>query len=301
MTKEYISLLDYAKGFYGKAVKLLRPDVSDDFSIISGSIILTVGMEKLVKSVMYEIHPVMILEGKIDFKNLKEHFDGVSFQGRKTISFDEALKRLVDLYPTLSKHQKHIESIIKIRNDLVHNFGDLDIKDLEKKIQIKVADFTEELCKKCLDSTPENILGAATWFELNKNRDDYKKADFLVIEKRIQHYKQLIQEGETLPSKSIEYLEKYTVLYYDCPVCDIEASIAFDIDVDPILDDSNETIIAHSTEVKAIFIKCEHCNFTLNNEDEVETLLGEFYGDMYGYAIDQAISQFNNENNKYLL
>ena len=286
MTKQYIDLLDYAKGFYAKSVQLLEPGKGDDFSIISGSIILTVGMEKLVKSVIYKIHPVMILEGKIEYKDLKEWFQGNDFQERKTISFDEALKRLIELYPKLQKHHQNIQSIIKIRNALVHNFGDLDIGNLERKIQIKVADFTEEICKECLNSTPENILGTDVWYKLKKNRNDYKEANYLDFQERLAHYKALYSEGEKLPYRQIDNFKKDVELFGDCPVCNKQASIAFDIDIDVDCDYSDgEVVTDFYLYPNEILLACNECNFTLNNYEELEIFLGDDYDKLCEEAI----------------
>lgn len=293
MTKQCIDLLDYAKGFYAKSVQLLEPGKGDDFSIISGSIILTVGMEKLVKGAIYKIHPVMILEGKIEFKDLKACFQGNNFQGRKTISFDEALKRLVELYPNFKKYQHNIQSIIKIRNDLVHNFGDLDIGDLERKIQIKVSDFTEEICEKCLDSTPENILGTDVWSKLQRNCNDYKEANYLDFQERLAHYKALYSEGEQLPYRRIDNFKKDVELFLDCPICNKQAIIAFDIDFDVDADYSDGEIW---TDVypypEEIILMCNECNFILNNYEELEMLLG----DDFDKLCEEAISLFTYTN-----
>lgn len=55
--KHDIDFLDYARGLFGKAVGMLEPGTLDDFSVISGSILLIVGLEKLVKSVIHANNP----------------------------------------------------------------------------------------------------------------------------------------------------------------------------------------------------------------------------------------------------
>ena len=71
--KVYMDLLDYATGLYAKALQLLEPGRCDDFSVISGSLILMVGLEKLTKSFIYQINPLMILLDKPDFEDLYKH------------------------------------------------------------------------------------------------------------------------------------------------------------------------------------------------------------------------------------
>lgn len=64
--KKDLELIDFAIGLYEQALKLLEPG-SDDFSVLSGCILLTVGLEKLIKSVLYTQNHLMILYRKIEF------------------------------------------------------------------------------------------------------------------------------------------------------------------------------------------------------------------------------------------
>jgi hypothetical protein len=89
--KEYVDFLDFTKGLYEKALQFLTPG-SDDFSIFSGSILLTVGLEKFVKYVLYTRHPFMILLDKIDvMKDVLELEKCGKFANRNTISFEAGL------------------------------------------------------------------------------------------------------------------------------------------------------------------------------------------------------------------
>lgn len=70
MDKEtYLEFRDFTTGLYEQALQLLEPG-SNDFSILSGSILLIIGLEKLVKYVLYARNPVMILYKKIEFEDL---------------------------------------------------------------------------------------------------------------------------------------------------------------------------------------------------------------------------------------
>ena len=197
--QDYLEFLDFTKGLYEKALQHLQPG-SDDFSILSGSILLTVGLEKLVKFVLYTRHPFMVLFDKINgFDDVIKLEKGDKFNNTNTISFETALVRLVKLYPQLQKESGDIEYIIKQRNYLMHNFGHINIIELEKKIQTKIADMSEAICKECLNKNPEDVFTKEVWGTMSKIRDAYKQADYLEIEERIRHFQRLWEKEEILP------------------------------------------------------------------------------------------------------
>ncbi|WP_204103154.1 MULTISPECIES: hypothetical protein [Spirulina sp. CCY15215] len=104
----------------------------------------------MIKSVLYQQNPLMILFDKIQFDDLvkfEEGEEGEKYDNRKTISLEEAFKRLLILFPELKNREfvKEINYIIKKRNFLMHNFGHIEIGTLEKKVQIKIADISESI------------------------------------------------------------------------------------------------------------------------------------------------------------
>ncbi|NBD18907.1 MAG: hypothetical protein GVY04_23055 [Cyanobacteria bacterium] len=279
--KTYINLLEYAKGLYGKALNLLEPGECDDFSVISGSIILIVGLEKLTKSVIYKVNPLMILLEKIEFKTLVEFRQGEDFNNRNTISFENALLRATELYPNLNAHKQDIKSIINDRNILMHNFGYLDIGNLEKKVQIKVADFTESICRECFESEPSEILGQETWSKLKNNRDAYKQAEVLELNTRIKHLKRLLAQGETLPCDPIHISEDTPQAPMCCPVCEEnEALVYFDIDWDIDIDHREGVVFGAYPIPIPTKLKCT-CGFTLQEHEEVDCLLEDQNSKIY--------------------
>jgi hypothetical protein len=297
-----IDFLEYAKGLYSKALLLLEAGKCDDFSVISGSIILVVGMEKLTKSIIYKKDPLMVLYDKITFDHLHKKIKGENFQGYNTISFEEALKRIVVLYPSLKSHHKDIDSIIKQRNILMHNFGYLDIPNLEKSIQVKVADFTEAICTQCLDSDVETILGIDVWSKLRNNRDAYNNADRLELDKRINHLQRLWGQGERLPCEPIEFslhkdLPKDQGINIPCPVCSGNAVVGFHIKHDDACLEAYQESIDINFDVfsnpplwclytEPVFLNCE-CGFTLSQYEELKILLGVKYNDICNEVMHQ--------------
>lgn len=284
--KLYMEFIDYAKGLYSKALQLLEPGNCDDFSVISGSLILMVGLEKLTKSIIYKINPLMVLIEKPDFSDLIKLTQGDKFSNRNTISFEKALERAVELYPKLNLYQKDIKSIIEDRNLLMHNFGYIDIGKLEQKIQIKVADFTEAICREAMNYEPEEILGNETWFRLEKNRSAYKQAEVLELQSRIKHLRRLLSQGESLPCDPVNIPKDKVQKYIDCPVCEEGALVAFDIDWDIDVDHREGVVLSAYPISVPILLKCD-CGFTLTDYEEIEVMLGDKYDEVCGTVISQ--------------
>ena len=301
MASTYFDFLDYAKGLYGEAVHLLEPPKSREFTIISGSILLLVGMEKLAKYAIYQKNRLMVLYDKIKFEDLVNYEKGDNFSDKSTISFEEALTRLEKLYPKLKQHN-NIKSIIKKRNYLVHNFGHLDIEDLERRIQVQVVDFTDELCNICLKKPPEDVFGVELWNKLKYNSEQYKKALYLALQQRIERYRELIEQKdvECLPFELLKINEKYSTRLFHCPVCKIEEAKIFSI-IDIVYDcdysdgEIYPEIYLGVTEMK---IQCGKCHFTLDNHDDVETFLGEDYDNIYEQSIEEFHEKYHINSSK---
>lgn len=284
-SKEDLELIDFTIGLYEQALKLLQPG-SDNFSILSGCILLTIGLEKLVKSVLYAKNPLMILYDKIEFKDLIKFEKGDKFKNVKTISFEYASKHLLQIFPALAKEKKDIDYIVEHRNFLMHNFGYIDIGSLERKIQTKVADISELICTECLRKSPEEILGRNVWSEMVRIREAYKNADILEVEQRINLLRRLYLQGQTLPCKEIEIPKDLFTQFITCPVCNQNtAKVAMDYDVEV---DKEGIILDVYTYLS--LIKCQ-CGFTMVDPEDIEPLLGE---EKY-YEIMESIKESSRE------
>jgi hypothetical protein len=270
--QEDLTLIEFAVGLYEQSLKLLKPG-SDNFSILSGCILLTVGLEKLIKSVLYDENPLMILFDKIEFKDLIKFKEGDKFKNCNTISFEKALERLVELFPALKKEAKDIkdiEYIIKQRNFLMHNFGYINIGALEGKVQTKVADISELICKECLGKSPEEIFGLKVWTEMVKTREAYKDANILELKERILHLRRLHLQRQALPCEEIDIPKGLYTQVTICPVCEKNtAEVAMDCDVD-----FDEYGILSDISPYLSLLKCQ-CGFTIVDIEEIEPLLGE--------------------------
>ena len=278
----YLELLDFTTGLYEQALPLLEPG-SNDFSILSGCILLIVGLEKLVKYVLYTRNPLMILMKKIDFEDLRRLEKQEKFHNEKTISFEVALERLVILFPDLQKEQGDIAFLIKQRNLLMHNFGNIDIGSLEKHIQTKIGDISEAICLKCLNTPPQDVFKTEVWNKIVKIRDAYKRDDILELEQRIKHFKRLHFQGEKLPCREVEIPKELTTTTFSCPICEKGAEVALDWDVDV---DHRENIIL-GVQPYLSLVRCSGCGFTMQEPEEIDTLMGDKYYEILSLLLDE--------------
>jgi len=268
-SQENLELIDFTVGLYEQSLKLLKPG-SNNSSILSGCILLTVGLEKLIKSVLYAKNPLIILYDKIEFKDLIKYEKGDKFKNVKTISFEYASKYLLEIFPALAKEKKDIDYIVKHRNFLMHNFGYIDIGSLERKIQTKVADISELICTECLCKTPEEVFGQNVWSEMVKTREVYKDANILAAEDRIVHLRRLYSQRETLTCTPIDIPKDSLTQLISCPVCSQNtAEVAMDCDVDVDKEGITSNVYPY-----LFLIKCK-CGFTMVEPDEIELVLGE--------------------------
>ncbi|MEA5521369.1 hypothetical protein VB834_14805 [Limnoraphis robusta Tam1] len=288
MTAKYFSLLDHTIGLYKQAFKILEPGEIDDFTVISGCILLTTGLEKLIKWALYKKNRLMILDEKITFKTLMEFENGSDLSGKSTVSIDKAKDNLFILYKNLNQHEilEDINYLIKTRNALAHNFGYVKVGELEKRIQTKVIKITEIICELCLDTNPKVIFGEELWNQMITTRDAYRKADILELEQRIKHLRRMYQQGLELPCERIELSEKFETTTYPCPICSKNAEVVIDYD---LLTDEDIILNVH---YYVSLVQCK-CGFsisekTMNGFEEIKILLGKDYEKLIKNAIDKS-------------
>jgi hypothetical protein len=280
---------NYSKGLFAKAVSLLAPGQCDDFSVISGSILLIVALEKLAKSVIHARNPLMILYDKPSFEDLVAQEQGELFNNRNTISFEKTLERILKLYPALSVFRQDIKAVIEDRNILMHNYGYLDIARLERNVQVRVVEFAEALCNECLHELPAQVIGEEAWMLLQKNRDAYRSAESIELARRITHLQRLHRQGQTLPCQKLEVNPDQQKLSLICPVCAQEASVLFDIDWDVDVDHREGIVLGAYPDATPVAISCG-CGFTLKSHDEVRYLLGDKEEEMCELALDNLMN-----------
>jgi hypothetical protein len=166
------------------------------------------------------------------------------------------------------------------------NFGYIDIGGLERKLQIKVADFTEDLCKVCLEESPEDILGSLSWETLQRNRSVYKDAEVLELTDRIVFLKKRHTQKESLDCPCLNISEHVNKIQTYCPICEgNEATVAFELGWDVDFDVQEQIVWAVDPYPKLLAFTCA-CGFTLEDHDEAEILFDQ-YEDKYEATYDE--------------
>lgn len=264
--KQYIEFLECAKGFYNQGLDFLDPE-RDDFSILSGCILLVVGFEKFIKHILESRNPLMVLE-KVTFTDILDAEKSKKCGNKKTVSLSIAYERLSQLFPVLKKEAHHVTAIIEDRNFLVHQAGYYEITKIEGRVRVNITDISELICQACLKECPDKVFGKKMWEKMATYRQAYKEAEVLKLNKRIAFLKRIYQEGNKLPCEEIEFSDDKDEIEYDCPICENMARLEIDL---------NEVVGSEGVEAVWPFFeafKCEKCGFTLSDPDEIEDLLG---------------------------
>ena len=261
--KEYVGFLDCAVGLYGQGLELLQPE-REDFSIISGCILLVVGLEKLIKHALESRNPLMILS-KMDFDDVVAVDAGNRLENRHTVSLETAFKRLLALYPKLGPEKGHAESLIEDRNFLVHGYGYFDVGLAEQRVRVNLTNITEIVCLECLSKHPTDVFGKKIWEQLDTYREAYENAHILKMKERIAFLKRLHEQGQQLPCEPVTLLPGAEHVEDHCPVCGFMAQIEIDVDGD--WDDVLYPYISKYV--------CGNCGFALADANEIEVLLGK--------------------------
>ena len=265
-----LTLLDFTIGYYEQALKLTSLG-SNDFSMLSGCILLMTGLEKLLKHALYTTSSWMILpDNKISFEVLRLRNNTNAYKNDKTISCQEAFNRLKELFPQLTYHDSHMKFLIGERDNLVHGFKDVDIVVLEGKFQTKIAEITELICIECLSENPEKVFSQNnTWEKMLEIKNAYTDAVGLDVEQQIKHFRRMFSQGKALGCKNVDFSEDLKIEDLTCPICNNKTDkcgTEWDIDVD-----HRENILNGAYEVVSA-IKCDVCGFTMTDFDEIQAM-----------------------------
>jgi len=280
--KKYITYLEFAVEMYVHGLKLINPK-KDDYSILSGCMLLMVGLEKLVKHALKTRNPLLILE-KISFDSLIDlELGNKKFENIQTASLNASFQRLCMLYPALKNEEIHIARIIKARGFLYHSEGYYDLSRIESDIRVNVTDISESICKECLNREPQKIFGKKTWSSMKKYRDAYKESEALELKERITFLKRLHKQRKKLPCEPIK---ENGFPFEECPICKNDIEIAFDFDIDY---DHEGGVFGGQLFPKHVI--CPECGFSLKDIREIEALFGED-------VIRQAISDYADEERR---
>lgn len=270
MTNDELDFLDCTKGLFSQALHLFE-NVDDGCAIWSGCILLTVGLEKLVKHAL-EVQSPLLVVNNITIEHACRAAKGEKLGREQTVNITEAFRRLVEIFPSLKQEGRDMNVVANERNFLIHQAGCFDLSKTERIVRIDVVDISEAICRECLGSPPEEILGDEIWEQIVEYRDEYRIKTATKMKQKIVVYKEIFAEGRMLPHMPVTFSAKALILEYECPVCDgmvkIEMDVEFDYD-----HDGDEW----STSCPYPFLsqmECPTCGLSATDPDEIESLLG---------------------------
>lgn len=270
--------------------KIVSKNISDDklgdeWQVIENTLFFAIAMEKLLKSILYDINPLYILE-QPDFKNsvlvqYDSHIKDKSELNPKkfdedVIAFQSSVLRCVVFSKTILKNKNTLMSLKHCRDIIVHHsFTKLDIEAMKLILKRDYYPFLSELSE-------EHNLGAQGSMFNNLHsklakisgelQDDITNQIKLKIESTKSRWDQ--QKGSSSFNKrkcekdTLELLRKDFTYPANCPSCDNYA-VVFTV---PIMeyDAYSKEVIQTGLETKGL--ECKFCNLELLNYKELDIL-----------------------------
>jgi len=273
-----------------RVFKVISKDIADeklnnDWLVIQNSLLFAIGIEKLLKSILYDINPLYILE-QPDFKNsvLVEYAESVkdkSELGSKkpdgdVIAFQSSVLRCIAFSKTVLDHKNTLMGLKNFRDIIVHhNFSNLDLNAMRTMLLRDYYPLLSELSSKHdlaaqgnffnnLHSKLASISGAL--------QDDVEKQIKLNIESKQSKWNQM-SGSHTFNRKACEQ-ETLTLLNKDftypttCPSCNNYA-IVF---TTPIMeyDVYRQELTQTGLETKGL--ECAFCKLKVHDAKELDYL-----------------------------
>ncbi|MEA5583744.1 hypothetical protein VB620_20680 [Nodularia harveyana UHCC-0300] len=304
-TQVYLEYFDSAIGLYKQGLDLLSPE-KDDISIISGCILIAIGLEKFIKFSLEQENQLMVLEN-IAFKdvlNLKlgKRIGSIEIRSSeiesskkpnsdarrtKTVSLQDGFTRLSQIFPELKRSNYNLDKIVEDRNFLIHGSGDFSLDEIEGRIRVNVTSISELICSVCLKKNPVDVFGIEIWEIMKNFREAYKQAEVLELQTRLNFLKRRYSKDKKLScekkilAKDATDDQKFVLITatyatHTCPICKGKAQIEIDWDIDSIYyPDLNYSVINGAYPINFSLFVCPNCSFTLSDHEEIEILLGQ--------------------------
>lgn len=265
---KFMSFIDFAKGFYKQGLDMIEPN-NDEFTILSGCLLLVIGLEKLLKHALEATNPLLTLEN-IKHTDVLDLHNGKAFDRKQVICLNAAYSRLKDMHPVLGQEKAHFDVMKNERDFLVHQTGYFDITKIESRVRLNLAHISESVCADCLGTTPDAVFGKELWDRIAGYRETHR----LELQKRVDYFKRLHSQNQPLPCEKIELATSTEKQEADCPVCGgvalLEQDVAADSDGEPY-------------PYPSAFL-CANCGFSLSDANEIEEVVGRDIVDEFLYG-----------------
>lgn len=230
--------------FYKDAFSLLKKvakniadgKLQDDESVIENVLFFAIGVEKMLKAIIYDINPLFILENP-DFKNsvpllynllIKNKAEIHKNPNGDVIAFHSSVMRAMTFSKTAIENKNTLMKLKNARDVIVHhNFNTLDISELKTLL---LRDFYPLLSA----FSEEYNLGGQTNFFNNLNsklanissalQGDIEKQINLKIESKKSYWRTLkgvsTFDKKSCEDKTAEMLNKNFTFPFVCPSCE---------------------------------------------------------------------------------
>ena len=258
--------------------------LTNDLSVIENTLLFAIGIEKLLKSIIYDVNPLYILESP-DFKNsvpfiydslVKDKSEISKNPNEDVIAFQSSVLRATAFSKTALDNKNTLMKIKNARDIIVHhNFNKLEINELKTLLQ---RDFYPLLSS----FSTEHILGGQTNFFNNLNaklatissalQDNIEEQIKLKIEGTLSYWDTLkgthTYKRENSELKTVDLLKRDFVYPAECPSCK-NIAVVYTLPIMEFNPYRNE-MIQTGLETKAL--KCVFCNLEVTDYKELDYL-----------------------------
>lgn len=258
--------------------------VNSEWEVIQNTLLFAIGMEKLLKSLIFDINPLYILESP-DFKNsvplnysnfVMNNIEISSKPNGDVIAFQSSVLRATVFSKAVLENKNTLMKLKNARDIIVHhNFKLLDIEALKTLLNRDFFTVLSEIDK-------EHSLGGQTNFFNNLHaklatissalQDDIEKQIRLKIE-GAQSYWNTLKGTSTFKRKkcelaTVEQLNKQYTYPASCPSCSNYAVVYSS----PIMeyDSYRNEVVQTGLDTKAL--KCQFCNLEVSDYKELDYL-----------------------------
>ncbi len=258
--------------------------IASDLSVIENTLFFAIGIEKLLKAIIYDVNPLYILESP-DFKNsvpltydslIKDKTELDKSPNGNVIAFYSSVLRATTFSKTALENKNTLMKLKNARDIIVHhNFKHLDVVELKTLLQ---RDFYPLLSS----FSSEHNLGGQTNFFNNLNsklatlssslQSDIEKQIKLKIEGTLSYWTTL-KGASTFNKKSsqiktLELLKKDFAFPSECPSCK-NVGVVYTSPL-MVFDNYKNEMIQTGLDTKAF--KCCFCNLEITNYKELDYL-----------------------------
>lgn len=278
-----------ASQFLQKCSSLIRVDI-DDADIVQAILNFSIGMERLLKGVLYEINPTYVMV-KPEFDHSVATLYGKSVldnDGSRSmiskspnadvITFRNSLLRSAVVSEVTLKHKNKLFGLSHLRDLIAHN--DMALFDYEKAKALLQRDFYPIL----LDYIDELKLEKSHCFSENSedsliaiskiHKTDWRVSLRVRIEEHRRKWGRASRDAKALESKKIiteEILENEKIRHpTSCPACNQNAVLFSEPDYIFDIDGDQSSAVAIGQFVRKI--QCFYCGFLVDDGNELDEL-----------------------------